>query len=528
MKLTSPVEGKPILSLVHFKPDHFRTFVQIIWVAVVLLLPLTSLPLLVDISGATTVAPPSNLLLLLVVLIWFIPYLLLRGRIPLEGSFFLLFLVAVVISFAAAVFIETPIYRGRSFQDEAPEAFSTLIMAAAAYLVAATWLFQDRKNLKLTIILVNLSGLALLIWSILQAGYVILSDSSFPAWMSRIQHLFVSGSNPLFSSRISGLAYEPSWLAHQLNMVYLPVWLAATLSGYTAHRFKLGRVSLENLLLLCGVFALVMSFSRVGWLSFLLVIAFVAVGFIIRQVNRIHRSVQEKRVSSGKSVKESKVFKIGLSISLLTSFFLLFVILVTGLIYFGSQIDPRLGRIVQTNPFKSGERWLSFYEVTNQLAFAERVVYWHSGWQIFNDHPFFGVGLGNAGFYFKEKMPAFGWGLTEVSVLLNRLDHIPNTKAIWARLLAETGLVGTAVFLGWLFIQWKSTKLCMNSEDPLFRMIGLAGKLVFVGFMIEGFSVDSFALPYFWFSMGLVTATGGLVRKSLRFSEDVQEVRAHG
>jgi hypothetical protein len=528
MKSPVPVEDRKAFSQPVSISKVHRLFVQIVWVGIVLLLPLTSLPLLVELSGATTVAPPSNVLLLLLALVWLFPYLLRKGKLPKETFSFLFFLVVVLISVSAAIFWGTPVYRGQNYLNEAPQAMITFVMAATAYFVAAAWLLQDRENLNLTLKLINLSGLFLLVWSVLQAGYVLFANSNYPPAMVQLQGLLVSGSNPLFGSRVNGFAYEPSWLAHQLNMVYLPVWLAATLTGYSAHRFRLVRVSIENILLLGGVFVLIMSVSRVGWLSFLLVTLYVAVNFTLRMVGKFSVYIQNRPISSGGVPKESKLIKLGLSLTLFTSFLILFVILIAGLIYLGSRVDPRIERIIQTNPLKSGDRWLSFYEVTNQLAFAERVVYWHSGWQIFNDHPILGVGLGNAGFYFKENMPAFGWGLTEVAVLLNRLDHIPNTKAIWARLVAETGLIGLAAFLGWLFIQWKSARLVVQSKEPILRMAGLAGHLVLVGFIIEGFSVDSFALPYFWFSMGVLSASGGLARNSFRFLQDRREVLMHG
>jgi hypothetical protein len=40
-------------------------------------------------------------------------------------------------------------------------------------------------------------------------------------------------------------------------------------------------------------------------------------------------------------------------------------------------------------------------------------------------------------------------------------------------------------------------------------MMALMGKLVILALVFEGFSVDSFALPYLWFALGLVTAQAG-------------------
>jgi O-antigen ligase len=119
--------------------------------------------------------------------------------------------------------------------------------------------------------------------------------------------------------------------------------------------------------------------------------------------------------------------------------------------------------------------------------------------------------LGNAGYYFPEKMPALGWGLTEINTVMYRGTAIPNTKSLWARLLAETGIVGFVFWIGWLYLLWQAARFLRKGDIPLLRTIGLAGALVLVALLAEGFSVDSFALPYFWFSFGLVSAGSALL-----------------
>lgn len=142
----------------------------------------------------------------------------------------------------------------------------------------------------------------------------------------------------------------------------------------------------------------------------------------------------------------------------------------------------------------------------NRLVFAERVVFWQTGYEVFNDYPVLGVGIGNAGYYFPEKMPAFGYGLTEVSRLLFEYSGLPNTKSMWTRLAAETGLIGLSLFLTWLAVLWFSGRSLKHSTNRLTQAIGLFGLFVMVGLLIEGFSVDTFALPYFWLSLGILTA----------------------
>jgi hypothetical protein len=55
-----------------------------------------------------------------------------------------------------------------------------------------------------------------------------------------------------------------------------------------------------------------------------------------------------------------------------------------------------------------------------------------------------------------------------------------------------------------------------NSGEPLLRTVGLAGQIVLVAFLAEGFSVDTFALPYLWISLGIISAAGALLRGSIK------------
>jgi O-antigen ligase len=99
--------------------------------------------------------------------------------------------------------------------------------------------------------------------------------------------------------------------------------------------------------------------------------------------------------------------------------------------------------------------------------------------------------------------------------MLLRLSYLPNIKSLWVRLLAETGLVGFSTFLGWLYVLWRSTRLMMRSKRLEFRAIALAGQLSLIAFIVEGFSIDSFAMPYLWVMAGIVSAAGMVYRRSV-------------
>jgi O-antigen ligase len=170
--------------------------------------------------------------------------------------------------------------------------------------------------------------------------------------------------------------------------------------------------------------------------------------------------------------------------------------------YILSKIDPiRMARLFDFSAIKEQ----SFFHWANQNVFAERIVFWQAGWEIFNDYPLLGVGPGNAGYFFPQKLSAFSLALTEVRTLLYQWATLPNIKSLWVRLLAETGIVGFALFLSWGYVLWRSAQFLRSRRGPVFQMVGLAGSFVIVGLIIEGFSLDTFALPYYWFSFGIIT-----------------------
>jgi hypothetical protein len=52
------------------------------------------------------------------------------------------------------------------------------------------------------------------------------------------------------------------------------------------------------------------------------------------------------------------------------------------------------------------------------------------------------------------------------------------------------------------------------NRQKVLQVIGWFGTFVLIAFTTEGFSTDTFALPYLWVSLGIVSAAGALVRNS--------------
>jgi hypothetical protein len=77
---------------------------------------------------------------------------------------------------------------------------------------------------------------------------------------------------------------------------------------------------------------------------------------------------------------------------------------------------------------------------------------------------------------------------------------------LWIRLLAETGFVGTAAFLSWIVLMLAGAYALARGFSGESKLVGVAGLLCCLAWTLEGFSLDTFALPQTWLVLGLVTA----------------------
>ena len=465
------------------------------WMLLVVLLPITSMPLVTLLFGSSEVAVPAGVVLLVFVLVWLVPFLIKKGRIPRQSLPLVGFVLTAVISCACAFFLAIPPFKDVSIPLNELKGLLTLAVGVCFYLVTAVWV-SDSKRMEATLRWMNWSGLVVLLWSALQLA-LWYTTNHYPEWLRTIQSFFSVG--PLYRQRPTGFTLEPSFLANQLNLLYLPAWLAASIWRTSAHRFNLFGFIFEDALLTAGAAMMFFSLSRVGMLAFFLMIAYL----IFKGSLFFSGWIQTKlaaRTNAGTFWASRR--KLIASMILIT-LFLSYLAVAGGAGFALSRLDPRMKTLFQF----SLEGKDPFLKYADQLTFASRVVYWQAGWEVFNDYPWLGVGLGNSGFFFPEKMSGFGWGLVEVRRLMYVDTALPNIKSLWVRLLAETGLVGFAFFVCWLYLVWHTATWLENRmADRRAKMLALMGKLAIIALVFEGFSVDSFALPYLWFALGLVTA----------------------
>lgn len=469
---------------------YLTLFNQFLWFGLIILLPITSMPAVAQLLGSDTVAAPSILFLGLLVILWFLPNLIKSLTFPREIIPFIFFMLAAVISTFSSWFLDIPAYKGISIITNDIQTLFTLIIGACFYLIASTFP-SDRKVLKKTYRIINWSGLIMLMWAAIQATSWFMFEG-YPEWMFNLQGLI--SSRVLYRQRINAFALEPSWWAHMLNLVYIPLWLAASVKKVSYHSFRIWFMSLENILLAGGIIGMFFTFSRVGILGLMLMFTYLLVrlhGWIVGQIySFINKIVVYKRV---------KIMRTIISFLILVTYLL---IIGTGIVII-SRLDPRMAELFDFS-LKSDNPLLRYF---NNLRFGERAVYWLVGWEIFGQYPLLGVGLGNAGFFFPEKITPYGWTLIEVRKLMYRTNSLLNIKSLWLRLLAETGIIGFSLFASWLITLLLAFLKISESKDRGRAFSSLAGIFVICALIAEGFSVDSFALPYMWIGLGLATST---------------------
>ena len=407
----------------------------------------------------------------------------------------------------SAFFLKTPSFKDVNLPGEEIRALLTLAIGASFYLVTSSWLARSRSRLESTFKWINIGGLVLILWGLVQGVFIYFFRGQYPHIIENIQHL-VAGN--IFTTRITSFAFEPSWLGQQLNLLFLPFWFAATINRWSAFRFRLWIFSLENLLLGFGVIALFLA-SRIGTLSLLLVVAFLVINLNVYLARRIH-AWSVVRFDKYPTIIQ-KVLRGLLPAGIVLGFLGVYVLGALALVRVLTFVEPRFAVIFKIQSLAHLKFLTSnIYVLFNYLQFAERYVYWTVGWNIFNAHPILGVGLGNAGFYFQHYLPTYGWTLPEVMQIYFREAALPNIKSLWVRLLAETGIVGFSSFIAWCYVLVRTAWSLRSNSTMLFKVIGWFGLFVLVALITEGFSTDTFALPYLWVSLGIVSAAGALLR----------------
>ena len=470
------------------------------WLVLVLCIPFTSSPLIANVFGDTSVSPLAILPVLILLIIYVVPYFIRKGRWP--GISAPLWLFAFVSLLSGILAFSRPIYSSgvESVLNSTLIGMLTLGLGLGYYF-SAVLIVRSRTRIKRSVQVIYLGLVLILVWSTVQATYVLSEGRRVPLVLNNIHHLF--SFRDLIYNRVVGWAYEPSWLGNQLVIFYIPLLLGSVLTRFSVFSARRTRISAELALLTWSLAILALTQSRISYLSLFFVVSLLVLMLVWRLIGRF---VNQVVFQSGMLVTTLRIGIMGAVIVGLISSLL-------GLLAIISRVDKRMGRLAslvdQIPVFRALYLDEAIYEVANRLAFAERIIYWETSFQIFEQHPVFGVGLGNNGFYFMENMPSYGYSLEEMRhMVYPETDHLPNPKNLWIRLLSETGFVGFSVFIVWLLLAGLKAFNLSKRVEHIYVMVGVSGLIGLAAQVVEGFSLDTFALPQFWILPALIAAAG--------------------
>lgn len=148
----------------------------------------------------------------------------------------------------------------------------------------------------------------------------------------------------------------------------------------------------------------------------------------------------------------------------------------------------------------------NFWRYLSSASMGPRVAYVVGAMPAFDANPLTGVGMGASGFWIYQNMPnELLMGEPEIAQALAPSSGLfPNPKNLYVRLLAETGLAGTVLFLAfWLGI-FADGLAAARRNTPFMRFLGAAAVFTLTALTLHSISVDSFAMPEMWLNLGIL------------------------
>jgi O-antigen ligase len=453
---------------------------RLLWGAALFCLPVTSFryyPLLGEGTFVRPLALYPVALLMLVLLVQF-----LRGKTVLPRAGVLVPLAAFVLFFITAssfgAWLDPLPMRGQEYFGRVVRAWATVAIGLSFFL-SALWMNRSEDDLRFSVRWI-LTGFVLdVLWSGVQmlALYTpLLTKETVSFWQ-----LAFSMRELTLLDRVSGMAYEPAWLAGQISTIYLPWLFAALLTRVHVTRYKW----FELVLLGCSGLLLLTSLSRGGLLAtgVALIVTFLLAG-------RSEVCAAWNWFISGFKNGAGRLLRLGIVVVV--------IVALAGSLFFLSR-NKYIARL-----FNSDARNLEEFIVQNYAG--ARGAYTFGALGAYKESPFFGVGLGASGFYIYDNLP--DWSLTfvpEIARQLSPQSHLyPNPKNMYTRLLAETGLIGFALFTIYLFSILGDALYALQRNTSLARYLGIAALFSWIAILIYNATQDSFATPNIWINFGIL------------------------
>jgi len=460
--------------------DSMGKVARLLWGAALFTLPVTSFRYFPLLGDNTYVRPLALYPIAILLPLLTLQFMQKKETLPRAGTLIplLAFLLVALAATGIGLLLDPLPMRGFEYPGRVFRAWVTLVIGVSFFL-AAVWMNRTEEDLRFSIRWL-LAGFVLdILWSGVQAlaFYTpLLKKVTVTHW----QRTF-SMRELVKTNRVSGMAYEPAWLAGQIATVYLPWLLASLLTRVRVTRFKW----LEIILLGFAVLLLLATFSRGGLLTaagaFLLTFLFVG-----------HTQLRAVGAWFAAGFQSGGNWFLRLGVIL---------VLVASLAGAGLFLSQK-GYI--TRLFNTRADSLEDFIIENSAG--ARGAYNFGALGAYDESPIMGVGLGASGFYIYDHLP--DWSLTTVPEIARQLSPearlYPNPKNMYVRLLAETGLVGFFIFVAFLFSVLGDALRALQSKTTVGGYLAVAGIFSWFAIALYNFTQDSFATPNLWINFGIL------------------------
>jgi len=458
-----------------------KKLTRFLWGAALFTLPVTSFRYFPFLGDATYIRPLS-----LYPIAFLLPLLLIqlmRGKalVPRVGTLIPLlgFVLLALTATSLGVLLDPLPLRGQDYFGRAIRAWATLLIGLS-FFIAAVWMNRNEDDLRFTVKWLLAGFVMDVLWSGVQslAFYTpLLKKVTVTHW----QRAF-SMRELVKTNRVSGMAYEPAWLAGQIATVYLPWLFASLLTRIRVTRFKW----LEMTLLGFAALLLLATFSRGGLLTAViaLVLTFVLAG-------RVELGATWTWFTSGFQHGSNWLLRFGV------------VVLLIGALAGAGLFLAQKGYIARL--FNTNAENIEEFIIENSAG--ARAAYTFGALGAYEESPITGVGLGASGFYIYKYLP--DWSMTTVPEIARQLSPenrlYPNPKNMYVRLLAETGLIGFILFIAFLFSILGDSLKVLQSKTSFAPYLGIAGLFSWIAIVLYNATQDSFATPNIWINFGILT-----------------------
>ena len=220
-----------------FSVDSFTRITRFLWGAALVTLPITSFRYFPFLGDSTYVRPLSLYPIVLVLPLLFIQLVQGKASLPRVGTLapLLGFVLLALTATSLGILLEPLQLRGQDYFGRVIRAWATLVIGLS-FFIAAVWMNRNEDDLRFSIKWL-LAGFVLdILWSGVQAlaFYTPLLKKVIVTHWQRV----FSMRELVKTNRVSGMAYEPAWLAGQIATVYLPWLFASVLTRLHVTRFK--------------------------------------------------------------------------------------------------------------------------------------------------------------------------------------------------------------------------------------------------------------------------------------------------